>query len=314
LIALVLLPVTLAFAATLGSLSLLGRPIDIPGLLISVVVLGMGTNFSVYLVNAHQRYPDPDHPVHDSVRIAGLLDGGATVLGMAVMAGSTHLALQSVGLVGLFGIGFSLVGALVLLPPILRATAGIGGPWHFEADPFKAFRSRFRFLEPRLRWRAWLAVRDAAHLPTLERAVGSRRNLLVVGENAGVEAAWLIANLSDRHVYVTELDEEREHVTRAILGDHGTLLGEQWLEHDEFTAPLEAAVITTVTADTPVELFRRKLILLTLKLAPDARLVVQTTRAGLSGFSELLTSNGFVRQPGLCSSRFDVFERGAAAP
>lgn len=336
LIALVLLPVVLALAATLGSLGLLGRPIDIPGLLISVVVLGMGTNFSVYLVNAHQRYPDPDHPVHDSVRIAGLLDGGATVLGMAVLAGSTHLALQSVGLVGLFGIGFSLIGALVLLPPILRATAPIGGPWRFGGALATRFLSRFQYLEPKLRWRARHAARDTGHLATLERAVGSRRTLLVVGETPGIEAAWLIASNPNRFVYVVEFDEEREHVTRAILGDHGSLIGAEWRELDEIAAPLEAAVITDLPANAPLQQRQRRALTVTHdscspnqtsleqlqhrlralapRLASDARLVVATSFARIDGSIELLASNGFVRQPELCSSRFEVFERVPQLP
>lgn len=311
LIGLVLLPVLLALAATLGSLGLLGRPIDIPGLLISVVVLGMGTNFSVYLVNAHQRYPDPDHPVQDSVRLAGLLDGGATVLGMAVMAGSTHLALQSVGLVGLFGIGFSLLGALVVLPPIVRATATIGGPWHFEAEPTKSFLLRFRFLEPRLRFRARRATRDVGYLSMITQAVGSRSPILVIGEQSIVEAAWLIASHPDRHIYVADVDEEHQHVVRAILGDHGTLLGDEWLELGEGSAPLEAAVLTELPPDSSPEQLQRKLWLLVQKLAPSARLVVSTSLSSRSHIGEFLAENGLVRVAQPCSPGFEVFGRDA---
>lgn len=226
LIALVLSPVAFALVTTLGAFGLLRRPIDVPGLLIGVVVLGMGTNFSVYLVNAHQRYPDPSHPVHDSVRIAGLLDGGATVLGMAVMAGSSHLAIQSVGLAGMFGIGFSLLGSLVLMPPILRWLAPIGGRFAFDSPlPAKRrFLARFAYLEPRVRWVARRALRDESRLDSLVQSLEGTSRTLVIGGSYGILPAWLLAQSAHRSVIVIDFDEERRHVTRAVLGDRGCVV------------------------------------------------------------------------------------------
>ena len=43
-----LLPVIFAFISTLGTLKMIGHPLDIPGLMLSVIVFGMGVDYSVY--------------------------------------------------------------------------------------------------------------------------------------------------------------------------------------------------------------------------------------------------------------------------
>ncbi|HEY5961675.1 MAG TPA: MMPL family transporter, partial [Polyangiaceae bacterium] len=251
LILLVLFPVLWSLVATLGSFGLMHRPIDIPGLMIAVVVLGMGTNFSVYLVHAHQRYPDPTHPVHDSVRIATLLDGGATVLGMAVLAMSGHVAAQSAGLSGLFGIGFSLFASLALLPPILKRVAPIGTAWNAQRD-WSAQRlvlSRYRYLEPKPLWTARLRLRrDQSRLQLISKALDGSHRVLVLGGNYGIEAAFVLASDAARRVTVIEADEDRRVLVRGIVADRGEVLGGDWKirldEPVQFDAMLCVAPIT----------------------------------------------------------------------
>jgi predicted exporter len=219
---LVLAPVVLALICTLGVLGIMGKPVDVPGLMLGVVVLGMGTNFSVYLVRAHQRFPDPNHPVHDSVRVAALLDGGATVLGMATLLTAEHAAAKSAGLTGLLGIGFSLLGALYLLPPLLRATVRIGGPWPSDSgDPKRTVWSRYRYLEPALLLRAFYRLNFDPALPRLDHAVGKAHEVVVVGSNHGIEPAWLIACHPERSVVAVAADPDRERILATVLGDRG---------------------------------------------------------------------------------------------
>ena len=45
-----LLPVLFALVCTLGTLNLLGHPLDIPGLMLSIVVIGMGIDYSLFMV------------------------------------------------------------------------------------------------------------------------------------------------------------------------------------------------------------------------------------------------------------------------
>ncbi|HMA94061.1 MAG TPA: MMPL family transporter, partial [Polyangiaceae bacterium] len=313
LILLVLSPVVFAFVATLGTFGILGRPIDVPGLLISVVVLGMGTNFSVYLVNAHQRYPDPSHPVHDSVRIAALLDGGATVLGMAVMAGSSHLAIQSVGLAGLFGIGFSLLGSLVLMPPILRQLAPIGG--RFSSNPDQStrqrFLARFRYLEPRVRWMARRLLRDSARLDTLARALNEHAHVLVIGASYGILPTWLLAQAANRRVTVLDFDEERSHVARAVLGDRGCVIGNDWSCLAHLGSEVDAILILEPPPETSSNDFGSALLgdarqsrspaalpdLLTrCRSTSGPRIILPSPLQGRATFEEMLSAKGFVQR------------------
>jgi len=57
-----LLPTLFALICTLGTLNLLGQPLGIPTIMVAVVVIGMGTDYALYLVRAHQRYLDEHHP------------------------------------------------------------------------------------------------------------------------------------------------------------------------------------------------------------------------------------------------------------
>jgi uncharacterized protein len=223
LVGVVLAPVGFGLVCTLGTLGLLGRPIDIPGLMLGVVVLGMGTNFSVYLVRAHQRHPDPGHPVHDSVRVAALLDGGATVLGMSVMLSAEHAAARSAGLVGVLGIGFSLGAALFLLPPILGAWVPIGRAWprRLDRNTRRLVWSRFRFLEPAPLISACRALFFDRSLGSLADAVGSAQSVLVLGCGWGVDAAWLLATNEARTVVGIDTDPERVRCTNLVLADRG---------------------------------------------------------------------------------------------
>jgi predicted RND superfamily exporter protein len=297
LVALVLGPVALGLVATLGTIGLLGQPIDIPGLMLGVVVLGMGTNFSVYLVRAHQRFPDVAHPVHDSVRVAALLDGGATVLGMGVMLTAEHAAARSAGLVGVLGIGFSLGAALVLLPPVLRALVPIDRPWPeaLGGDPRRLVWSRFRFLEPRPLISAWRALRFDRSLPGLGDAVGSARSVLVLGSGWGVEAAWLLACLANRIVVGLEADPERVRSANVVLRERGRAIEAKLPDLSPLDEVADAAVLLDPVFALSEPELARLIDDLATRLAPLARVVYGGTRS--SELDVLLERSGFSPAP-----------------
>jgi predicted exporter len=275
LVGLVLAPVVLALICTLGVLGILGKAVDVPGLMLAVVVLGMGTNFSVYLVRAHQRFPDPENPVHDSVRVAALLDGGATVLGMGALLTAQHAAAKSAGLTGLLGIGFSLFGALYLLPPLLRATVTIGGPWPSGSrNPRRHVWSRYRYLEPAVLLRAFYRLTFDRTLPKLGESVGGRRRVVVVGSRHGIEPAWLIACHPERTVLAAAADSDRARLLAMVLGDRGrVLVGELPPEADD---PVDALVLLLAGASEAGA--NAWLGWAKERLAPSGRLVVRAER------------------------------------
>lgn len=290
LVALVLFPVTLGLVGTLGSLRLLGHAIDIPGLLVSVIVLGMGTNFSVYLVRAHQRIVARDHPGHDSVRVAALLDGGATLLGMTVLLGAEHAAARSAGLTGLLGIGFSLAAALGLLPPLLGAWVRVGGPW--TASDAEDFRRlvwlRYRFLEPRPLVSAWLRLRFDAALGRLVDEVGHADTILVYGAGFGVEAVALAAR-PRRSLVALDTDPDRVRVAAIALGERGSAFAGVPSGHTALEGPFEVVVVPeaarTLGAAELAALFDRA--------APGARLMIRVGRRDTRALGRSLSDSGF---------------------
>jgi predicted exporter len=118
--AVVLIPTMFAFVCTLGTLKLLGRPVDIPGIMLSIVILGMGVDYSICFVHSYQRYHDEMHPSFALIRVAVFLTAVSAMIGFGVLSVSNHLLLRSAGLVSALGVGYSLIGTFVLLPPLMK--------------------------------------------------------------------------------------------------------------------------------------------------------------------------------------------------
>ena len=118
-----LAPIVFALLATLGTLKIIGHPLDIPGLMLSIVVLGMGIDYSLYFVRSHQRYLDERHAHLGLIRSAVLLASLSTMIGFGVMCFAEHSLLSSAGLTSLLGIVFSLSGAFFILPTVLPSSS-----------------------------------------------------------------------------------------------------------------------------------------------------------------------------------------------
>jgi predicted exporter len=113
-------PVVFALVCTLGSLRLMGHPLDIPALMLAIIVLGMGIDYTLFLVRAYQRYGGTDHPDFGRIRLAVVLASTSTLIGFGVLCLAEHALLRSAGITSLLGIGYSLTGAFLLLPPLLK--------------------------------------------------------------------------------------------------------------------------------------------------------------------------------------------------
>ena len=128
LVLITLAPVAFAYVATLATLNLLGLPLDIPALMLSIVILGMGVDYAILTVRAHQRYGSFWHPSAGLVRNAVFLAGTSTLIGFGVLALAGHSLLTSIGLCSFLGIGYSMLGAFLLLPTLLTAYLGDSSP------------------------------------------------------------------------------------------------------------------------------------------------------------------------------------------
>ena len=226
-ILLTLLPLVFALCATLGGLSLLGRPLDIPSLLLAVVVFGMGVDYSLYFVHTSQRLLDEHHPSFGPMRLTVFLAAASTLLGMLSLAFAKHPVLRSAGIAGTLGIAGAALGALLILPPFLRRM--FPGPeaiaWvRRDGEPLaRRVMRRYRGLSAHARLFAWFKLRLDPLFARLLKFVGQPRTILDVGCGQGVPGACLLAGLPEPvRIFGVEPDAARARIAARAFGPYGT--------------------------------------------------------------------------------------------
>ena len=80
----------------------------------------MGIDYALFLVRSYQRYGRADHPAFSLIRAAVIMTSVSTMIGFGVLAFARHSMLQSAGITSLLGIGYSAMGAFLILPPLLK--------------------------------------------------------------------------------------------------------------------------------------------------------------------------------------------------
>ena len=226
---LTLLPVLFAYICTLGTLKLIGHPLDIPALMLSIIILGMGIDYSIFCVRAHQRYREINHPSYALVRSSIFLAASSTLIGFGVLCFADHSLLHSIGITSFLGIAYSLIGAFLLLPPLLnlyfvrvyKKNAAIG-----NKDINQRIRYRFRTLEayPRMFTRFKLQFDpmfgDLPQMLAHTKAVGT---IVDIGCGYGVPACWCLERFEDAKVFAIDPDPERVRVASITTGDRGKI-------------------------------------------------------------------------------------------
>lgn len=222
-----LIPLVFAYICTLGTLNLIGHPLDIPGLMLSVVILGMGVNYAIYTVCGCQWYGSISHPSHVLVRSAILMAAATTLIGFGVLCFAQHSMLRSVGITSLCGIGYSLLGTFLLLPPLLQA--------YFREEDFAKIRSgtvmqrilrRYRLIEAYPRMFARFKLRFDPLFSDLPQILKSRkeiRTILDIGCGYGVPACWCLEQYPETQVIGIDPDPERIRVAGKVTGERGLM-------------------------------------------------------------------------------------------
>jgi predicted exporter len=220
--ALALSPLAFAFVCTLGTLSAIGKPIDVPGLMLAILIFGMGVDYSFSFVRVYQRCLDEDHPSHGPVRTSIFLASSATLIGMVTLCGAGHAVARSAGVSASIAVAFCAVGAFVILPPVLRLIyAPRPVPPADPARPNAWVARRLRGLSGYPRVFAWFKLRLDPMFPRLGDFVPEKGTLLDIGCGHGVADAWLLANSDLRRIVGIEPDEDRARTAHWILGDRG---------------------------------------------------------------------------------------------
>jgi len=278
----VLMPVAFALVCTLGSLKLMGHPMDIPGIMLWIVIMGMGIDYGIYYVCAYQRYHDERHPFMGLIRQAMFLAGATTLIGFGVLALAQHAVLKSIGLTSLLGIAYSLVGAFLIVPPLVKRALvpavlppealEAGSPRHTERTLL-----RYRPIEatPRLfaRWK----IRLDPMFPRLAAFMKNPRRILDIGCGYGVPSAWLLELFPAATVCGVDPDEERIRVAGRALGPRGEARTGRAPDLSDLPDRADTALILDVIHMLDDAALRETLRILYAKLIPGGRLVIRVT-------------------------------------
>lgn len=278
----VLAPVAFALVGTLGTLKLLDRPIDIPGIMLWIVIMAMGIDYGIYYVCSYQRYLDERHPSMGLIRQAIFLAGATTLIGFGVLAGATHAVLKSIGLTSLLGIAYSLVGTFLIVPPLVKRALVpvVLPPEALEAGSSRHTERtlrRYRHIAaiPRLfaRWK----IRLDPMFPLLAAFVKDPRRILDIGCGYAVPSVWLLELFPAATVCGLDPDGERVRVARSALGSRGDVRTGRAPDLADLPDGADTALILDVIHMLDDAALRETLRILHEKLSPGGRLVIRVT-------------------------------------
>jgi len=124
--AITVLPVGLAVAWIIGTMSLLGYPLSVLNIIIASLTIGIGVDYSIHVTERFQEEFAEATPVETAVTrtlrgTGGALLGSAatTAIGFGVLALAIHPALQQFGVITAIMIGYAFVAAVFVLPSLL---------------------------------------------------------------------------------------------------------------------------------------------------------------------------------------------------
>jgi predicted exporter len=248
-------PTLFALVCTLGTLKLLGRQPGIPAIIVTVIIIGMGTDYALYLVRAYQRYRDESHPSVGLIKLTIFLSAFSTMTGFGVLSFADHALLRSAGLTLLFGIGYSFAGTILIVPPLLGKVFTPGKSFEEESGPVSdklqsRVEHRYRLMEPYPRIFARFKMRldpMFKELPALLESYEGIRTLVDIGSGYGVPACWLLERFPRSKVYGIEPDPNRVRIASTALGKRGFVTRGRAPDLPKFPEPADAAFMLDMT-------------------------------------------------------------------
>jgi predicted exporter/SAM-dependent methyltransferase len=278
-----LIPTVFALVCTLGTLNLLGQPLGIPAIMVAVVVIGMGSDYALYLVRSHQRYMDEDHPSMGLIRLSVFLSFATTFMGFGVLALSDHALLKSAGIALTLGISYSYIGAVAIAPPLLkRVFAPAEWPVAEVVPGSRRHRSRalmrYRHMEAYPRLFARFKILLDPMFPRLAGLLNAPRHVIDVGCGYGVPAVWLLSLFPQAKVYGIDPDRRRVMIAdRAFAGrgfaEAGSAPDLPVSAPDQVDTALMLDMMHLISDDEARLTLQR----LHERLAPEGRLIIRAT-------------------------------------
>jgi predicted RND superfamily exporter protein len=144
-----ILPVTVAVAWILGTMSLLGIPFNVMTALITSFTVGFGVDYSIHVTERYVRELGAGASVAEAVEDAVLGTGGALlgsavtdVVGVGVLAFAILEPLQQFGIVTAITIAYSFLASVVVLPSLLVLWTRRYGPSGVDVGSGSRVRER----------------------------------------------------------------------------------------------------------------------------------------------------------------------------
>jgi predicted exporter/SAM-dependent methyltransferase len=223
-----MLPLIFAMIGTVGTLNILGRPLDIPGLMLSIIVFGLGIDYSIFFVHSFQRHGTLDHPAFGRIRMTVLLSTATSLLGFGAMWEAEHSLLQSTGITASLGIGYSMLGAFFILPPVLgfihrQRRKRIIRNGTLQERVLNRYRDMEGF--PRLFARFKMRLDPMfSEMERMFRSADGIKTVIDIGTGYGVPSSWLLERFGEARVYGIEPSAERVRVASMALGERGVIV------------------------------------------------------------------------------------------
>jgi len=219
-------PIVFALVATLGTMKIIGHPVDIPGIMLWIVIMGMGIDYAIYYICMYQRHPDNRSAAMQNIRLAIFLAAFTTLIGFGVLAMASHSLLRSIGLVSLLGIFYSFIGSFFILPVLMQR---IFAPFQYPVGDFvvgslehtRRTVLRYRHLPAYPRIFARMKMMMDPMFKELHKYVKNPRRILDIGCGFGVPATWLLEIYPNAHMFGIEPDEERVLIASRVIGTRG---------------------------------------------------------------------------------------------
>jgi len=277
-----LLPIGFSMICTLGTLNLMGEPLNIPGLMLSVVVVGMGLDYSLYFVRSYQRYRQETHPNQARIRMTVFLAGASTLIGFGALSLGEHNLMKSLGLILVLGIGYVMIGTYALLPPLLRR---LFRPVQFSGEfappgsklHQKRLRELYKHLEAYPRIFAWCKRRMDPMFAELPAFIGRPGAVLDIGCGYGVTIAWLRAMDPQLRIQAVDPAFERVRIADALAGPNGLVKQGSSPDLPDFQGQPDLVLMLDMAHYLSDDQLRKTLLHLNKKMRPGARLILRTT-------------------------------------
>ncbi len=274
-------PTVFALVCTVGTLNLLNEPLGIPMIMVSVVIIGMGTDYALYLVRSYQRYLDEYHPSLGLIRLSVFMSFATTFLGFGVLAISGHVLLRSVGIGLALGIGYSFLGAIAIVPPLMkRIYRPLDCPPEQDLVPAskrhrKRVMVRYRHMEASPRLHAWLRMRFDPLYGCLSEYVKAPRLILDIGCGYGLACAWLLELYPAARVHAVDPEKKRVLFASRVIGKQGVAVQGKAPALDNLPSGADTALLLDVIHLLSDEEFSLTLRKIRESLAPGGMLLIR---------------------------------------